>query len=140
MFVLLGIIFTLFIILVIGSWLNNRFGKRMKENQEEASKVEIPLDCCGAHEVCEFEEMLKHPEEIIYFEDEELDRFKGLRDDQYNDRQIEEFREVLYSLRYEEIRKWLLSIERRQIQLPGILKQEVVELILSNKPAVSHPV
>lgn len=129
MLILLGILFAVFMLLAVGTWLSNRYGKKAKEDQKEQPPVEIPLDCCGAHEVCEFEEMLKNPEEIVYFEDEELDRYQGVRSDQYNDRQIEEFRDVLYTLQGDEIRKWLLSIERRKIQLPSILKPEALQLI-----------
>lgn len=126
--VLVGIIVTLFILVVAGTWLSNRFGKKNVESAEEEGP-NIALDCCGAHEICEFEEMLSNPEEIVYFEDEELDRFQGVSSDDYQDDQIEEFRDVLYTLDSEEIRKWLLSIERRKIQLPSVLKQEAIQLL-----------
>ena len=130
MLVLFGIIIGLFIILAGGTWLSNRFGKKNADTPPAKSQpVEIPLDCCGAHEVCDYEEMLKNPNEIVYFEDEELDRFHGIPADRYQDEQIDEFRDVLYTLQNEEIRKWLLSIERRQIQLPSVLKQEAVQLL-----------
>lgn len=126
--VLIGIIVTLFILVIAGTWLSNRFGKKNAESAEEEGP-NIALDCCGAHEICEFEEMLSNPEEIVYFEDEELDRFQGVSSDDYQDDQIEEFRDVLYTLDSEEIRKWLLSIERRKIQLPSVLKQEAIQLL-----------
>jgi hypothetical protein len=129
MLILLGILLSVFILLAAGTWLSNRFRKKAPEEKEEQPSVEIPFDCCGAHEVCEIEEMLKNPDEIIYFEDEELDRFQGIRADQYNDRQIEEFRDILYTLNGDEIRKWLLSIERRKIQLPSILRPEALQLL-----------
>ncbi|MEL7586603.1 MAG: hypothetical protein AAGU19_07790 [Prolixibacteraceae bacterium] len=129
MLILLGILVGVFVLLAISTWLGNRYRKTNPEEKKEEGGIEIPLDCCGAHEVCEVEEMLKHPDEIIYFEDEELDRYEGVRADQYNDRQIEEFRDVLYTLKGNEIRKWLLSIERRNIQLPAILKPEALQLI-----------
>ena len=91
--------------------------------------MNVALDCCGAHEVCDFEEMLKNPDEIVYFEDEELDRYQGINPNEYRDEQIDEFRDVLYTLDSEEIRKWLLSIERRKIQLPSVLKQEAIQLL-----------
>ncbi len=129
MLILLGILIGFFILLAVGTWLSNRYRKKTPEEKPEEPTVEIPLDCCGAHEVCEVEEMLKNPEKILYFEDEELDRYQGIPADRYNDRQIEEFREVLYTLNGEEIRQWLLSIERRNIQLPTILKPEALQLI-----------
>ena len=129
MLVLTGIIVGLFILLAGGTWLSNRFGKKKPDKQEENPSVEVSLDCCGAHEVCDYEEMLNHPGEIVYFEDEELDRFNGIPADQYRDEQIDEFRDVLYTLQSGEIRKWLLSIERRKLQLPLVLKQEAMQLL-----------
>ena len=126
MLVLVGILVGLFLLLALGTWLSNRFGKQTTEPEEENS---IALDCCGAHEICDFEEMLNTPDEIVYFEDEELDRYKGVNPNEYEDEQIDEFREVLYTLDSEEVRKWLLSIERRKIQLPSVLKQEAIQLL-----------
>jgi len=129
MLILLGILFGVFVLLAAGTWLSNRYRKKTPEEKKEESGIKIPLDCCGAHEICEVEEMLKNPNEIVYFEDEELDRYQGIRADQYDDSQIEEFRDVLYTLNGDEIRKWLLSIERRKIQLPTVLKPEALQLI-----------
>lgn len=130
--VILGILLALGVLVALATWISNKFSGKNKnsaEAEEEGEKLEIPSDCCGAHEVCEFEQMLQNPEEIVYFEDEELDRFRGIPADRYNDEQIEEFREVLYTLQNDEIRKWLLSIERRQLQLPNILRQEAMLLV-----------
>ncbi len=130
--VILGILLALGVLVALATWISNKFSAKSKNSaaaEAEEEKLEIPSDCCGAHEVCEFEEMLKNPEEIIYFEDEELDRFRGIPADRYEDEQIEEFREVLYTLQNDEIRKWLLSIERRQLQLPNILRQEAMLMV-----------
>ena len=127
MLVLVGIIVGLFLLLVLGTWLSNIVGKNKKQSQ--LTQAEVPLDCCGAHEVCDYEEMIKNPEEIVYYDDEELDRFQEISAANYNDEQIEEFRDVLYTLQGHEIRKWLLSIQRRNIQLPAILQQEAVQLM-----------
>ena len=89
----------------------------------------LTSDCCGAHEICEFDESIFDPDEIIYFNDEELDELKNINPDQFSDQQINEIREVLYSLRTEEINKWLISIHRRHIHLPNILLQEARLLI-----------
>ena len=129
MSVLIGIIAALFVLLILGTVISNRLGKKSDLPAETTKKAEVPLDCCGAHEVCDYEEMVKNPDEIIYFEDEELDRFQTIPAHSYNDEQIEEFRDVLYTLKGHEIRKWLLSIQRRKIQLPAILQQEAVQLM-----------
>lgn len=97
---------------------------RKKENliQEEAS---IPAsDCCGAHEICEFDQIKVDESRIEYYDDEELDEFKNINENGYTNNQIDQFRDVLYTLKTEEIRYWLLSIERRKINLPSILVSE----------------
>jgi len=127
--VLIGIFAALIIVVGLVTWLSSKFKKETPEGTVEKEPVEIPIDCCGAHEVCEVEEMLMNPKEIVYFEDEELDRFQGISPDRYNDTQIEEFRDVLYTLKGDEIKIWLLSIERRQVQLPNILRSEALMLI-----------
>ncbi len=93
------------------------------------SKEEEPLvlpdeECCGAHEVCEVD-LKKLSEEIVYFEDEELDAFRQIDSNHYNDDEIEQFREVLYTLKKREINDWLHSLELRKIAIPEILKPEV---------------
>lgn len=85
---------------------------------------EIPTECCGAHEVCEFDEYKINQDVIVYFDDEELDVLRNVREDQLTPRQIDDLREVLYTLKANEINKWLISLSRRHIHLPAILKQE----------------
>jgi len=117
-------------VVALGTWISNFFSKKKGQSElEEEESFQIPNSCCGAHEVCEFEEMLLNPNEIIYYEDEDLDRFKGVAANAYNDTQIDEFRDVLYTLKEDEIKMWLLSIERRQIQLPAILRQEALMMV-----------
>lgn len=128
--VILLIILSFGILVALGTWLSNKFsGKKKDVKATGEEEIKIPTDCCGAHEVCEVEEMLQNPEQIIYFEDEELDRFQGIAADAYSDAQIDEFRDVLYTLKNDEIKMWLISIERRQLQLPGILRQEAFMLV-----------
>ena len=67
----------------------------------------------------------KITEKIDYFDDEELDRFRGIPSDTYKDEEIDLFREVLYTLRPEEINDWLISLEKREIEIPDVLKQEL---------------
>jgi hypothetical protein len=128
--VLLLVLLAFGVLVALGTWIRNLFsGKKGESEQVEEEPLQIPGNCCGAHEVCEFEEMLQNPEQILYFEDEDLDRYKGIQADRYNDTQIDEFRDVLYTLKNDEIKMWLLSIERRQIQLPGILRQEALMML-----------
>lgn len=102
--------------------------KRRKKPEEEDEINAPDADCCGAHAVCE-KGLKKAEPEIDYFDDEDLDRFKSRAADAYDDDEIEIFRDVLYTLKREEIEEWLISLEKREIQLPLILRQEAVEMI-----------
>lgn len=99
---------------------------RSKQGDMKVEKVTATpaSDCCGAHEVCEYDLIKMDEKRIDYYEDEELDAFKNINEDAYTDKQIDQFREVLYTLKTDEIRYWLLSIERRNIQLPLPLRDE----------------
>lgn len=97
--------------------------------ETEAAPRQIASDCCGAHEICEFDEMKFNEEMIIYFNDEELDELRNVREDRFTAKQIDDLREVLYTLRTSEISSWLISIGRRHIHLPTILQQEARQLM-----------
>jgi len=100
----------------------NRNRKRSSDVKEQISAP--ASDCCGAHEVCEFDQIKMDESIIEYYDDEELDIFKNKDEKEYTTSQIDQFREVLYTLKTHEIKNWLLSIERRKITLPSILQSE----------------
>ena len=106
-------------------------GKPITELLPEQNKEshQIAGNCCGAHEICEFDDLAFNPEEIIYFNDEELDELSNLREDQFTNQQIDDLREVLYTLRTNEISQWLISMSKRHIHIPGILQQEARQLM-----------
>ena len=99
--------------------------KRKKSEQEEI--IAPPADCCGAHAICE-KGLKKADQSIEYFDDEELDQFKNIPSDAYSADQIDAFREILYTIRPEEITDWLISLEKREIELPNILRQEAIDM------------
>ena len=87
-------------------------------------------ECCGEHEVCEKGKIKRALRtDIEYFDDEELDRFRGTAPDGYDDDAVEEFREVLYTMDPREVDDWLKSIELREVALPDALKDEVFMLL-----------
>lgn len=100
------------------------------KNGEEETVSEPLEECCGSHEVCETDLLNKMSEEIIYYEDEELDAYRNFEENDFNDDQIDEFREILYSLKEKEIEPWLKSLELRHIILPSIIKSEVVFMLV----------
>jgi hypothetical protein len=99
------------------------------ETQEEPR--EVASDCCGAHEICEFDESAFNEEIFVYFNDEELDELRNIREADLTASQIDDLREVLYTMKTNEISKWIVSLGRRHIHLPEILKQEARQLMMN---------
>ena len=99
-----------------------------RKSKEPDNIVTPPAECCGAHAICE-KGLKKADPNIDYFDDEELDAYKQIPADAYTDEQIEAFREVMYTLRPEEVEDWLISLEKRELQLPEILRPEAFELL-----------
>ena len=120
--IIIGIVVGLFAVAGIIILVKVNRGAVKTPNEE---KVSTPVaSCCGAHEVCDFDEIKADVTRIEYYDDEELDEFKNIKENEYTNNQIDQFREVLYTLNTHEIRYWLLSIERRHINLPSILVSE----------------
>ena len=87
-------------------------------------------DCCGQHEVCEKESLLAAvSKEVVYYDDEELDRFAGRRADNYDREETDEFEEILTTLRSEDVAGWVRSLQLRGIELPKALRDEVILIV-----------
>ena len=83
--------------------------------------------CCGLHEVCEKDSLRAAREDIEYYEDEELDRFRGRT--AFSEEEVEEFREVLYTMKETEVAGWVRSLQLRAVELPNEVKDEVVMIV-----------
>ena len=81
--------------------------------------------CCGKHSNCSKGYDTKN----LYFDDEELDRFKGIKPEDYTEADIDEFRQVLYTMREEEVENWAHCIETRGIELPNEIKDEILLIL-----------
>ena len=66
---------------------------------------------------------------IEYYNDEELDRFRGRYSDEYTDEEVEEFREVMLTCKDDEVAGWCRSLQLRGIELPDDLKDELFLII-----------
>lgn len=77
--------------------------------------------CCGRHTVCD----KGYDNSNLYFDDEELDRFRGREDDSYTDEEAEEFRQVLYTMKEDEVDLWVKCLGTRHISLPQQIKDEI---------------
>ena len=90
--------------------------------------------CDGTNSKCEQECLMEaSTKEIEYFDDEELDAYKGKQANEYSDEEAEQFREVMYTMRQEEIKDWNRSLILRGINIPDQLKDEVIMLIGDNE-------
>ena len=97
---------------------------------EAATDDDDDDECCGEHEVCEKGKIKRALRtDIEYFDDEELDVYRGTASDEYEDEAVEEFREVLYTMDPKEIDDWLKSLELREVALPDALKDELFMLM-----------
>ena len=111
--------------------------KKLKRQLERGEIVDLPsikqvqdMECCGQHETCEKESLLAAvSKQIEYYNDEELDRFRGRASDAFSPDEIEEFREVLYTMREEEVAGWVRSLQLRAVELPDELKDEVYMIV-----------
>ena len=90
---------------------------------------ERPVGCCGQHAVCEKELLRAAETPIDYFDDEELDRFRGRAATDYTDEEVEEFREVLYTTLAREVEDWVRSLDSRGIELPTAVRDEALLII-----------
>ncbi len=82
--------------------------------------------CCGAHDTCEKGLSRKtNIPEIEYYDDEELDVFKGRVSDSYSQEEIEQFKEVLETMFESDIPGWLNSLDMRGIALPEVLSHRI---------------
>lgn len=88
------------------------------------------MECCGQHETCEKDSLLAAvSKEIEYYNDEELDRFRGVASDEYDSAAVEEFRDVLYTMKDDEVAGWVRSLQLRAVELPDELKDEVFLIV-----------
>lgn len=99
------------------------------ESSMDESAGEEGEECCGAHLVCEKTSLSPVTGEIVYFDDEELDRFRGRDADDYSPEEIEEFRDVLLTLLPQDVAGWSRSIQVRGIILPTEVRDELLMIV-----------
>ncbi len=124
MYFLIGSIVLLSVVILIIAWVQKRNGG----NPTEVA-VAPPIDCCGAHDVCQVDSLLNSDAHVIYYDDEDLDRFRGRSAAQYSDDEIEEFQDVLLTMKESEVPAWLRSLTLRMIELPSVVKQEALLIV-----------
>ncbi len=121
------------------------YNKRMERKVERGELTEVPpvqtvdAECCGQHQVCEKESLLAAvSKQIEYYDDEELDRFKGRSSGSYTETETEEFRDVLYTMREDEVAGWSRSLQLRGVALPDDVRDEVILIVEERREAASR--
>ena len=125
-YIVIGII-VLGVVAAIAGYFRNRKWQKMLERGEiseipEAQEL-VTDECCGQHLLAAVSK------KIEYYDDEELDRFRGVEADAYDEDAVNEFRDVLYTLQEIEVAGWLRSLQLRAINLPDELKDEAFLIV-----------
>jgi len=109
------------------------FGRNRRSDGSEEPIVVAKGDCSSCtgddpkcEQVCMMEAATKP---IEYFDDEELDEFKGRSASSYTENEIEQFAYVLQTLQAKDAAPWSRSLTLRGIQLPDSLRDELIMLI-----------
>ncbi len=102
-----------------------------KQNAVAPHKEPITIDddCCGAHAVCERDSLLSTIEDVVYFEDEELDVLRKRPYDDFSSAEVRMLEEVFYSLREQDVAGWIRSIQLREIDLPDYIKEDALLIV-----------
>lgn len=108
------------------------FNRRGKDEQNDIV-INENSECCGAHEVCERDNLQIIDTKIEYFDDEELDTLAGISPDNFTKKQIESVSEVFYSMHENDVAPWLKSLQLRQIQLPDFLREEALMIVAEKR-------
>ena len=137
------LIFLLLTILVVGGaivWLIDRLfyhkngAEKVDETEEKAANNITPQGCadeaCGIRSICPSEQILagECKQEITYYDDEELDAFMGRDENGYTDQEMEQWRDVLYTLQSADLLGWGQSIKHRGLVMPAAIREEFLQL------------
>ncbi len=106
-------------------------GRTEQDGHDTRPETAAPdTGCCGQHAVCERDSLLAAvSRRVEYYDDEELDRYAGLPADRYTPQQEEDFREVFYTMREEDVAGWVRSLQLRGIALPDGIRDEVLLVV-----------
>ena len=133
MYILLIAIIILGVFSALLALISNRRDRRTVERGElPAMPADVvrkvqDMECCGQHEVCEKEEMLKALSRgVEYYDDEDLDMYRGRRADSYTDDEAEDFRDVLFTMKESDVAGWVRSLQMRGIELPPDVREEAL--------------
>ena len=122
-------------LIVVGAslYIHHHITSADTESEQEPSRQDTASpdsECCGMHLTCEKDSLLTAPgQEIIYYDDEELDLYKDKNPDDYTEAEIEQFRDVLLTLLPSDIAGWARSLQLRGITLPHDVRDELLMIV-----------
>ena len=123
-----AVLLLMFVLFYLERW--NKTHVKRAEQAEQPEQAVPDGECCGKHVVCEKQKLAEaRLREAQYFDDEELDRFRGRKSDQYTDQEVEEFRYVMYTMQQDEVREWMECLQARDIEIPDELKEECYSMM-----------
>lgn len=130
------IILALIVVVGLLAWLLDKiFYRRLmvKEggscDEEATAAEEEETECCGMHAVCEKDLLSPVSDEYEYYDDEELDAYRGRGAESYTDEEVEQFRDVLLTLRPDDVAGWSRSMQLRGIELPTEVREELLMIV-----------
>lgn len=123
-----GALVILAAVILVGAvlYLLHRRNPAEDETSEPSADGEV---CCGQHAVCEKTSLQVLSPEIVYYDDEELDLYKGRAPETYTDEEEDEFRDVLLTLLPEDVPGWAKSLQLRGVSLPVAVRDELLLLV-----------
>lgn len=105
-------------------------GERADDKPENETTASDDFECCGMHITCEKDSLVAGIDaELLYYDDEELDEYRGRGAQEYSAEEIEMFRDVLLTLKPEDIAGWARSITARGITMPAEVREELLMIV-----------
>lgn len=133
------IIISIIVVGVLLTLVFTRFSSdKQREDEPMPALTNNNVECCGTHDVCEKETLLSENDKIIYYQDEELDIFRFKEPQTYCPKEIEQFREVLYTMNDDEVAGWLRSLQLRGIYLPYIVREEALMIVAEVRESIGN--
>ena len=135
---IIGLIVLTAIAMAVGYARNKKIQKKIESGELQAAPeiVEADAECCGQHEICEKESLLAAvSKKVEYYDDEELDRFRGHSSDGYSEEEIEpQFTASGYRIAGRIERRTVPDSRRTEIQIIPFPTESPRQKKLINKP------
>ena len=129
---IIGLLVLAIVAMTAGYIRNRNIQKKIEKGElnDFPDIVEADAECCGQHEICEKDSLLAAVStQIEYYDDEDLDEYIGKDPDSYYQYQVDQFRDIFYTMQDIDVAGWVRSLQLRGINLPTELKDEIFLII-----------